>query len=713
MSRLALPSCDLPAAPESALSAFFEPTRVALIGATDRQGSVGRALLENLSGFGARLFPVNARCDELLGRPCWRSVASIGQPVDLAVIATPAATMPSVIEACVAQGVRAAVVISAGFRETGAPGAVLEKQVLELARRGGLRLIGPNCLGLMVPQTGLNATFATAMARPGRVAFLSQSGALCTAILDWSFRQRVGFSAFVSVGSMLDVGWGDLIRHFGEDPSTESIVLYMESVGDAASFMAAARTVAAKKPIIAIKVGRTAEAARAAASHTGAMTGSDAVLDAALARAGVLRVDSIGELFDMAEVMAKQPLPNGPRLAILTNAGGPGALAADALVLRGGMLAELDAKTLQALDGSLPAHWSHGNPVDVLGDADAARYGGALRTLMAAPQADGLLAVLTPQAMTDPQAIAQALVAAARDGEKPVLASWMGGDAVESGREVLNAGGIPTYDYPDEAALAWQYLWQRQQRLRWLEETNRIACQERPAMSEACALAASHLAAGRRLLTEVEAKQMLAAAGIPTLETFQATSEDDAVRLAVDMGWPVVLKLHSPTLTHKSDVGGVRLDLADETAVREAWHAIQRAVPPADFAGVTVQRMVRQQGLELICGLSQDAQLGPVLLFGAGGVLVEVMQDHVLLLPPLSPMLVLDRIRQTKIFRALQGTRHLPAADVEALADTLVKLADLALAVPEIQELDINPLLAHAKGVLALDARIVLGAVTH
>lgn len=712
MSRPALTSCILPAASEAALSAFFAPGRVALIGATDRPGSVGRALLENLTGLGGRLFPVNAGRDQVLSRRCWRSLGSIGHPVDLAVIATPAATIPSVIHECVTQGVRAAVVISAGFRETGESGVVLERQVLEAARRSGLRLIGPNCLGLMVPQAGLNATFATAMAQPGRVAFLSQSGALCTAILDWSFRQRVGFSAFVSVGSMLDVGWGELIRHFGDDPATESIVLYMESVGDAASFMEAARKVAVKKPVIAIKVGRTAEAARAAASHTGAMTGSDAVLDAALARAGVLRVDTIGELFDMAEVMAKQPLPAGPRLAILTNAGGPGALAADALVLSGGTLAQLDEETLSRLNEQLPVHWSHGNPVDVLGDADVVRYAAALRTLIAAPETDGLLAVLTPQSMTEPLAIAQALVAVAQESEKPVLASWMGGDAVESGREFLNAGGIPTYDYPDEAARAWQYLWQRQERLRWLEETNRIACQERPSMSEARALLASHLAAGRTLLTEVEAKQILIAAGIPALQTFHASSEDEAVSLAAGIGWPVVLKLNSPTLTHKSDVGGVRLDLRDEPAVRAAWRAIQQAVSAADFAGVSVQRMMPQRGLELICGFSQDAQFGPVLLFGAGGVFVEVMQDHVLLLPPLSPMLVMDRIRQTKIFRALQGTRHLPLADLNGLVETLVRLADLAMAVPEILELDINPLLADAQGVLVLDARIVLGPAT-
>jgi acetyltransferase len=706
MPTAPLATCSLPES-NSPLQPFFAPHSIALIGATERAGSVGRALMENLIAFAGELYPINAKHDQVLGYRTWPSLSAIGLPVDLAVIATPAVTMPEIIRECATCGVRAAIIISAGFKETGAAGVELEQRVLEEARRSGVRLIGPNCLGLMAPHTGLNATFATAMAQPGRVAFLSQSGALCTAILDWSFRQRVGFSAFVSVGSMLDVGWGDLIRHFGDDPATESIVLYMESVGDAAAFMEAARCVAAKKPIIAIKVGRTAAAARAASSHTGAMTGSDDVLDAAFERAGVLRVDTIEQLFDMAEVLSKQPLPSGPRLAIVTNAGGPGALATDALVRHGGELAEFTPPTLQQLDSQLPAHWSHGNPADVLGDADAARYAAAFRAIADDPQTDGILAVLTPQAMTEPLAIAESLVALAKTTSKPLLASWMGGDAVEVAREALNAGGIPTYDYPDEAARSWQFMWQRQERLRWLEETNHLACAERPTLPEAREIIARHRAAGRTLLTEIQAKEVLAAAGIPVLETRHARSAEEAIALAQEVGFPVVLKLQSPTITHKTDIGGVQLDLQDADAVLAAYQRIEKAVQPSDFDGVAVQRMIQEKGLELICGCTHDAQFGPVLLFGAGGVMVEVLQDRVLLLPPLSPMLALDRIRQTRIHRALLGTRHLQPADLNALADVLVKLGDLVLACPEIQELDINPLLATASGIIALDARIV------
>ncbi len=703
-----LATCTLPTGTPQ-LQALFAPRSVALVGATERTGSVGRALLENLIAFTGELYPINAKHNQVLGYRTWPSLSAVGLPIDLAVIATPAATIPEIIRKCAACGVQAAIIISAGFKETGPSGVALEQRVLEESRLSGVRLIGPNCLGLMAPHLGLNATFATAMALPGRVAFLSQSGALCTAILDWSFRQRVGFSAFVSVGSMLDVDWGDLIRHFGDDPHTASIVIYMESVGDAAAFMEAARSVAAKKPIIAIKVGRTAAAARAAASHTGAMTGSDDVLDAAFERAGVLRVDTIEQLFDMAEVLAKQPLPTGPRLAIVTNAGGPGALATDALVLHGGELAEFTTATLQQLDSQLPTHWSHGNPADVLGDADAARYATTLRAIADDPQTHGILAVLTPQAMTEPLAIAESVIALAKTTNKPLLASWMGGDAVEAAREALNAGGIPTYDYPDEAARSWQFMWQRQERLRWLEETNRLAFTERPSMNEARAMIARHRATGRTLLTEIQAKQVLAAAGIPVLETRHAKSVEESIAIAQEIGFPVVLKLQSPTVTHKTDIGGVQLDLQDADAVRTAYQQIKKAVPPADFDGVAVQRMIQEKGLELICGCTHDAQFGPVLLFGAGGVMVEVLEDRVLLLPPLSPMLALDRIRQTRIHRALLGNRHLKPADMRALADVLVKLGDLVLACPEIQELDINPLLATASGVIALDARIVCG----
>ena len=702
-----LATCSIPAGAVG-LHAMFAPRSVAVVGATDRGGSVGRSVFENLLSFPGEVFAVNAKHSTVLGRRAWPSLAAIGSPVDLAVIATPASTVMGIVRDCVACGVKAAVIISAGFKETGAEGARLEHEVLAEARRNGLRIVGPNCLGVMAPHSGLNATFASAMAQPGKVAFLSQSGALCTAILDWSFRQNVGFSAFVSVGSMLDVGWGDLIRHFGDDPHTSSIVMYMESVGDAEGFMEAARLVAGRKPIVVIKVGRTAEAARAAASHTGAMTGSDAVLDAAFERAGVLRVDTIEELFDMAEVLSKQPLPSGPRLAIVTNAGGPGALAADALVRGGATLSVLDQTTVDGLNEHLPSHWSHANPVDVLGDADAQRYAAALSAVAADPNTDGLLTILTPQAMTDPLATAQALADVGVTIAKPVLASWMGGDSVTASRHVLNAAGIPTYDYPDEAAKAFQFMWQRHERLKLLAETNRLACAERNAMTAAVHRIAELQSEGRTLLTEIEAKSVLEAAGIPVVPTRFARSADDAVAYAEAIGFPVVLKLQSATITHKTDVGGVCLNLADADSVRSAWDRIKAAVPPEAFDGVTVQPMVRERGIELIVGMSTDSQFGPVLLFGAGGVWVEMLQDRVLALPPLSSKLALDRIQQTRIYKALKGMRSQTPADLNAIADVLIKLGDLALACPAIVEMDINPLRALPTGAQALDARMVL-----
>jgi len=549
------------------------------------------------------------------------------------------------------------------------------------------------------------------------VAFLSQSGALCTAILDWSHDQHVGFSAFVSTGAMADVGWGDLIRHFGDDPNTSSIVIYMESVGDdAAAFLAAARAVAAQKPIVVIKVGRTAEASRVAASHTGAMTGSDAVLDAALRQSGVLRVDTIEELFDMAEVLAKQPLPAGRRLGIVTNAGGPGALATDALVLGQGELAELSAQTMSELNALLPASWSHHNPVDVLGDADAARFVQALRIVAKDAAVDGLLAILTPQAMTHPTSIAQEVARIAGEIEKPLLASWMGAQSVQEGRGILNAAGVPTYDYPDEAALAFVRMREHRLRLIWLSETlNAHAddddCEALPLVGE---MIDTVLKSGRTLMTEHEAKQLLRVAGIPIVETRTAYDEDAAVAAAEALGYPVVVKLLSSTITHKSDCGGVQLNLLNAAAVQQAWRLIQNNVAHlhglAAFEGVTVQRMITQKGIELILGASTDAQFGPVLLIGAGGTLVEVLQDHALALPPLNHALARRWVGQTRIAKVLQGVRGQPAVDLVALDDVLVKFARLVQHERRIVELDINPLLATPEGVVALDARVVVRA---
>ena len=617
----------------SALDSLFAPKSVAVIGATDREGTVGRTVLENLrpSAFHGQVYGVNPNRTEVLGLRSYAKISDVPQKVDLAVVVTPAPTVPGVIGECVDVGVRAAIVISAGFKERGAEGAALELKIQEQLRRGTMRLIGPNCLGVMNPGLGLNATFAEDIARPGNVAFLSQSGALLTAILDWSLEEQVGFSAIVSTGSMLDVGWGVLIDYFGDDPATESILLYMESVGDARSFLSAARDVALRKPIIVIKAGRTAAASKAASSHTGALTGSDEVFDAALRRCGVLRVSSISDLFYMAEVLGKQPRPRGPKLMILTNAGGPGVLATDALLATGGALASISNASLQALNELLPSHWSHANPIDILGDADPERYSKALEIAASDPNSDGLLVILAPQGMTDPEQVAERLKPHGKIQGKPVLASWMGGKGVAKGVAALNAAGIPTFSYPDTAVRAFTYMWRFTYNLRGLYETPSLT-EDLESFGEAQVRVKDLLGrvrtAGRTMLTETESKQVMALYGIPTVETRLARSESDAVACAETMGFPVVVKLHSETITHKSDVGGVKLNLQNGEAVRQAYFAIESAVRekagPEHFLGVTVQPMVKIDGYELIVGSSVDAQFGPVILFGYGGQLVEV-----------------------------------------------------------------------------------------
>jgi acetyltransferase len=698
----------------SALDTLFAPRSVAVVGATEKEGSVGRAVVENLAAFNGRVFLINSRRSSVLGEPAFPNLRAVPEIPDLAVIVTPSATVPGIISDCVVKGVPSAIIISAGFKETGPAGAAKEQAILAEARRGGMRIIGPNCLGVMSPALGFNATFAASMAQPGKVAFISQSGALCTAVLDWSLREKVGFSAFVSIGSMLDVGWGDLITHFGDDPNTSSIVCYMESVGDARSFLSAAREVALSKPIIVLKVGRTEAASKAAASHTGALTGSDEVLDAAFRRVGVLRVDTIGELFNMAEVLAKQPRPRGPRLAIVTNAGGPGALSTDMLIREGGRLAELSTETRAALDALLPGHWSHGNPVDILGDADAARYARAVDIVSKDPGNDGLLVILTPQKMTDCTGTADRLRPFANLVDKPLLASWMGGPEVAEGEELLNRANIPTFAYPDAAARAFECMWRYSDNLRAIYET--------PAFEESSDLHALHARvsaivetvrqAGRTILTEFESKQLLAACGIPTVVTQIAQTEDKAVSFAGKLGFPVVLKLHSQTVTHKTDVGGVQLSIRTPDGVRKAWQSIEKScrekAGAEHFLGCTVQPMVAQDGYELILGSSIDAQFGPVLLFGAGGQLVEVFKDRTLGLPPLNATLARRLMERTRIFAALKGVRGRQAVDLAALEALLVRFSRLVAAHPWIAEIDINPLLASAERLLALDARVVL-----
>ena len=697
------------------LHPFFAPRTVAVIGATEKMGSVGRSLMTNLteSPFGGSVFPVNPHRGEVLGIKAYPHIAAVPIPIELAVIVTPAAAVPGIVRECVDARVNSAIVISAGFKEHGESGAQLEREVLEEARRGPMRIIGPNCLGVMCPVTGLNATFAAAMATPGHVGFISQSGALCTAVLDWSLQAHVGFSAFVSIGSMLDVSWGDLIDYLGDDPHTTSIVLYMESIGDARAFLSAAREVALTKPIIVIKAGRTQAAAKAAASHTGSLAGSDLVLDAAFRRSGVLRVDSIADLFYMADVLGKQPRPSGPRLTILTNAGGPAVLATDALIANGGELARLSPATLETLNTLLPPAWSHGNPIDILGDASAERYAKALKAAMADEQSDGLLVIYTPQGMTSPTRAAEALKDLAPQTPKPILASWMGGASVDAGHSVLDAANIPTFPYPDTAARIFTHMWRYTYNLRGLYETPTLAFDpSSDASTRAAGVLASARSNGRTLLTELESKQILAAYDIPIVETRFAATDEEAVAHANATGYPVVLKLHSETITHKTDVGGVVLNLATPASVREAYQRIQKSVGTKagaqHFLGVTVQPMVTLDGYELIVGASLDSQFGPVLLFGSGGKLVEVYRDRALALPPLNTTLARRLMEQTKVFVALQGVRGAAPIDIAALERLLVRFSELVVEQRRIKEIDINPLLVSSDRLLALDARVVV-----
>lgn len=711
------PTYDVIRSESRALDAIFQPRNVAVIGATETAGTVGRTVLWNLisSPFGGTVYPVNPKRPSVLGIKAYPTILDVPDKVDLAVIVTPATAAPGVMAQCVDAGVKGVIIISAGFKETGPAGVELERQVLEQARRGGIRVIGPNCLGVMNCHNGLNATFATTIARPGNIGFISQSGALCTAVLDWSLRENVGFTSFVSIGSMLDVGWGDLIYYLGDDPRTNAIVIYMETIGDARAFISAAREVALTKPIIIIKPGRTEGAAKAAASHTGSLTGSDDVLEAAFRRCGVLRVNTIAELFYMAEVLAKQPRPQGPHLTILTNAGGPGVLATDALITNGGELTELSKETYETLNTFLPAAWSHNNPVDILGDAPPDRYARALEVCAKDPNSDGMLVILTPQAMTDPTQTAEALKPYAQTLGKPIIASWMGGSDVAAGEAILNRANIPTFAYPDTAARMFDYMWQYTRNLQSLYETPRTqvsVAEGAPDRALAEQVIARVRDSGRTILTEYESKTLLKAYHIPTVETIVAATEADAVRAADMIGYPVVLKLNSETITHKTDVGGVQLNLRDAEAVKRAYHLIQTSVTQKagaeHFGGVTVQPMVKLDGYEVILGSSIDPQFGPVLLFGSGGQLVEVYKDSALALPPLTTTLARRMMEQTKIFTALKGVRGRKPVDLSALERLLVQFSTLVAEQDCIREIDINPLLASPEQLIALDARVVL-----
>ncbi|MBN2479014.1 MAG: bifunctional acetate--CoA ligase family protein/GNAT family N-acetyltransferase [Parachlamydiales bacterium] len=702
------------------LDYIFSPENVALIGASEKEGSVGKTILSNLlsSDFGGKVFPVNPKRESVLGVKAYPSVKDIKEKIDLAVIATPSHTVPKVIEQCVNANIPTAIIISAGFKELGEKGKELENEVLNLAKKGKMRIVGPNCLGVMNPIKGLNATFASGMALKGNIAFLSQSGALCTAVLDWSFKERVGFSAFVSIGSMVDVDWGDLIAYFGNDPNTKSILIYMESINDPRAFLSAAREVALSKPIILIKAGRSAESAKAAASHTGALTGSDDVLNAALKRVGILRVETISDLFSMTEVLSKQPRPKGPNLAIITNAGGPGVIATDALIQEGAKLAKLNDKTIQELNSFLPDAWSHNNPIDILGDATVDLYEKTLSIVAKDPNVDGVLVILTPQYMTDPTAVAEKIKKFSKIDQKPIFASWMGAKSVEDGSKILSDFQIPTFEYPDTACRTFAYMYKYSYNIKGIYETpllevkidnEKVICKRHKIIFDIFKKVRDEK---RTLLDEYESKKVLEVYDIPTVITKIAKTSKEAAKIAEEMGYPIVLKLFSKTITHKSDVGGVKLNLNTAKDIEKAFLEIKESVSkisnPKDFEGVTVQKMIKQKGYELILGSSCDPQFGPVLLFGTGGQLVEIYKDKTLGLPPLTSTLSRRMIERTKIFDALKGVRGQKAIDFNELEKILISFSYLIAEYPEIKEFDINPLLASSDGIIALDARIIL-----
>lgn len=699
------------------LDKIFHPRRIAVVGASQRPLSVGQTVFQNLmsGGFEGAVYPVNPKYDKLSDRDCFATVADLPEVVDLAVICTPANTIPALIQQCGEAGIRGIIILSAGFRESGAAGKELEQQVLTIARTfSGMRIVGPNCLGVMAPYAKLNASFASDMPLTGNIAFISQSGALCTSVLDWSLQEKIGFSHFVSVGNMLDVGIADLIDYFALDHRTTAIILYVESITEARQFMSAARAFTKKKPIIAYKAGRFTESAKAAASHTGAMAGVDAVYEAAFARAGVVRVFELDDLFDCAELLARQKIPKGDRLAIVTNAGGLGVMATDALLDRQGVLATFSDETMEKLNAILPGAWSHGNPLDLLGDAPPERFGKVVKIVLADPQVDGLLVILSPQAMTDPPGAATAVIEVTASTQKPVLTAWMGGAKVQEGIERFNNASIPTYTTPEQAVRAFMYLVSYARNRQLLYETPRALPVEYSVdRAELRKMFDSALTEGQGILSESTSKKMLEAYGIPVTKTEIARTADEAVALSQQLGLPVVLKIFSEQITHKTDVGGVELDLSNEQEIREAFDRIMRRVqekrPDAQVDGVTVQRMISEsEGHELIVGAKRDHVFGMVLLVGAGGTAAELYQDRALELPPLNERLARRALESLRSWPLLNGYRGRPVVNIEQLTEVLIRLSYFVSDFPEIVELDVNPLLATPDHVIALDARIVI-----
>lgn len=697
------------------LNNIFNPVRIAIIGVTTNPNSVSGKVLSNLvsGGFRGVVYPVNPETEAVMGIPCYPDLTSLPKIPDLAIICSPSEKVPEKVRECGEKGILGIIIISAGFRETGEEGKILEERILEEKKKfDGMRIIGPNCLGVIVPRLNLNASFASAIPRAGNIAFISQSGALCTSVLDWAMEGKIGFSQFVSIGNSIDVEFGDLIDYFGEDENTHCIILYIESIKDARKFMTASRAFARKKPIIVYKAGRFAESAQVAASHTGAMASEDAVYDAAFQRAGLARVYEIGDIFSVAELIGRNKFPRGPRLGIITNAGGPGVMATDALIALNGVLATLSEETLNELNENLPAFWSHNNPVDVLGDARAKRVSKATSIVIKDPGVDAVLVILTPQAMTNPDATAKEISLIAATTTKPILAAWLGGKSMHQADDILIEAGIPSYRTPEEAIRAFMTLVAYSANLEILYETPEDVPVEFTIDRENLRKDFDVNPEGTKILSEQISKKVISGYGIQTTYPELAQTADEAVALSRKAGFPVVLKIQSPDITHKSDAGGVALNLANEDEVKKAFEKMIKNISSlyssAKIEGVTVQKMVKtKDAVELILGVRKDPVFGTVMMVGMGGITAELLGDKALGFPPLNERLARRMIESLKIYPLLKGYRGGKQKDIQGLIKTMIRLSYLAADYPEISELDINPLLVTPDEVIALDARII------
>lgn len=717
------------------LRKILEPKSVAVIGATDKKGSVGYTLMKNLtefglkgitqfgyrglaeSGYGGTVYPVNIHGKEIFGLKSYTTVEQLPEPVDLAIIAIPAKFIPEALEQCGKVGILGIIIISAGFKEIGQEGKELWNKIDQIRKKYGLRIIGPNCLGIINPQINMNATFADKMPKSGNIAFISQSGAVITATLDWAIYKNIGFSHFISLGSMIDVSFGDLIDYFGEDPDTKSILMYIEGISNAREFISASRHFSRTKPIIVVKAGLYSESAKAAASHTGSLTGENIVYDAAFKRAGIIRVDEIADLFNCAEVLSmQQPLPNGPNLAIITNAGGPGIISADILLARGGKLAKIQEKTIEALNKALPPFWSKGNPIDILGDAKTDRYKAAVEACFEDQEVDGMLLIYSPQGIANPAEIAKSVAEICKskgNNSKPILTSFMGFGEAEEANRIFNEKGIPTYSTPEQAVKSYMWMYQYKRNLELLYETpEELPVDGAPPKRPVEVMMKKAVKENREILTEVEAKQIIAHYNIPVAKTSVAKNVDEAVLLASQMGYPVVLKILSPQIIHKTDAGGVILNIGSESELRDAYEKILKNAraynPKAEIYGLTVQSMIKKRGYEIILGSKTDPLFGPVILFGMGGISVEIYRDFAIGLPPLNQTLARRIMEETKVYTLLKGYRNMPPANLKLLEEIMVRFSQMLIDLPQIKEVDINPLIIDEKEAIALDARVVI-----